>query len=63
MSIEKISPEDAMALWCAALVSVRELAVTLERLGPADEDESLHEARRLRPRLLEAVEAVRGDAS
>ncbi len=47
------------ALYLAAIVGVPHLAVELERLRLSSEDDSLADARGLRPLILEAVEEVR----
>ena len=62
MRTEKITPEEAMELWMAALHGASALALELERLGICNPDESLENAQGLRPVVLDAAEAARKDA-
>jgi len=59
----RIEPDEAAEVAVAAIVGVPELARELERLGLVTEDESLEEARALRPMILDAAEAARKEAS
>ncbi len=54
-----IEENKAIAVFCAALVGDAELAVTLDDLAMCYEEDRLREARRVRPKLLEAVERRR----
>ncbi len=61
MRAEDLTSLDKEALGVAAIVGVATLAHELERLGLSDEQESLADARRLRPIVLALVEAARED--
>ncbi len=63
MGVAEIGPDEAMTLTCAGIVGTAELALELERLGLSDEDDSLLDAARLRPVLLDAVQAAREGAA
>lgn len=54
----EIGPDEAMEVWLACLCGDAEVALELERLGIADEDDSLEVAGALRPMILEIVEAT-----
>ncbi len=57
--IEDLDGDAVWTVYLGAVVGVAHLAAELERLGLASEDESLEDARQLRPMILEAVEAAR----
>lgn len=59
----KLNPDDAEALYVAAVVGAPYLALQLERLGISDPDESLQDARYMRRDLLETVERARKEFS
>jgi hypothetical protein len=57
-TIEEIARGEAWPLYLASLAGDMELALQLERLGLSDEEDSLVDARRLRPVLFASVEAA-----
>jgi hypothetical protein len=61
--MRRISPDEATRLHLAAIVGDAHLAGELEDLGLADEEESLEDARLLRPMILEEVEKLREGVS
>lgn len=60
--LPEIGREDAMACWLASLHGNAALALELERLGISDPEDSLENATKLRPMLLEAVERELAEA-
>ena len=61
MTHPRLDPDEAVALYCAAVVGSDELARELVRLGISDPAESRQDARHLRRDLLETVERMRED--
>ena len=58
-----VSPDDAEALYCAALFSVEETRDQLCRMGLGEEFGDLEDAQALRQELLAEVERIRGQPS
>ncbi len=59
MKIEELDSDQLMELYLGCVVGDAALAFELERLGLSDQEDSLLDAQRLRPRLLEAVDQER----
>jgi hypothetical protein len=60
MRIENLGHDELMRLGAAAAVGNATLAHDLEEIGLSDRDESLTDARALRPEILAAIEEARG---
>lgn len=61
--MNRLDPDDATRLHVASIVGVAALAHELEELGISDPEESLDDARALRPMIFEEVEKVRREAA
>lgn len=59
MKFEDLGPDDLEVLATAAIVGVAHLARELKRLGASSEEDSLEDAKRLRPIMMAQVEALR----
>lgn len=60
MKPEDLTPDDLMRLGTAAIVGTAMLAHEMELVGISDQDDSLDDARTLRPVVLRAIEDARG---
>ncbi len=59
MKIDDLNSDQTMELYLACIVGDAALALELERLELSDQEDSLIDAQKLRPMLLDAVEEAR----